>query len=70
MKLEAGKTYICRDGVSTITVLDIDTGYAGQWRVIGRDQLGRATWRHASGRFDRYPHALDAVRELETANVD
>ncbi len=64
MTIEAGKTYITREGkrVRIELIYDRDD-FAAYWRCVGEDDQGRVTWRSLKGRFTSHPHRLDLVGE-------
>jgi hypothetical protein len=69
MKIEIGKTYICRDG-SQFHAQELTRGYGRTYKVQGVDEHGCVTWRSIHGRFTSVPHRLDVVREATRQNSD
>jgi hypothetical protein len=61
-KIEIGKTYTTRDGSLDVTI-EAETGNGGAYRMRGRDNLDRLTWRSATGRFafGNRAHPLDLM---------
>lgn len=66
MTIEAGKTYLTRDGQRIH--IEQETSHRGTYRMRGEDEQGRVTWRSRKGRFDRHPSRLDLVAEAPKAN--
>ena len=60
MIIEAGKTYVCRDG-SLFFAQAITKNKGRTFKVQGEDEQGRITWRSLKGRFSNAPHRLDVV---------
>jgi hypothetical protein len=69
MKIEIGKTYICRDG-SLFRAEALTRGYGRTYKVQGEDERGCVTWRSIHGRFTSVPHRLDVVREAARQDSD
>jgi hypothetical protein len=69
MKIEIGKTYICRDG-SQFHAEALTRICGRTYDVQGRDERGRVTWRSIHGRFAVTPHRLDVVREAVVAKKE
>ena len=62
MNIEIGKTYVTRNGELRVTI-KAETANRGTYQMRGEDNLGRITWRSSKGRFERYAHRHDLVRE-------
>jgi hypothetical protein len=62
MNIEIGKTYVTRDGELRVTI-KAETDRPGTYRMRGEDDRGCITWRSQKGRFERYAHRHDLVRE-------